>query len=495
MNSGDFAAGGTLAGVPRANPKALLALGIATAVAIRIPWLWRLDGLGHLIDSASYERVAWPNPARPLGALLWFGIVGDGRLAAIAHALVSIAAWTALTATVWRVLPARRWLSAAVFLLQFAPEFMGWDALLLSESISLTTLVAVVAAGLFFIGRPNSLSAGVLIASAAAASFVRESNPLLALTIALAVAVSLRTAGGPRRFARLGAFGSWRVGVPLMIGAVALVGLAGGAWVSSNPLPLAKVGPRNPVVAERINASNLRLMNIIAVDVARDPALRSRFQTAGMPPVPAGVSTEQIATLYEDDGLVRWVDTRGLSTWLAAVFADPVRSIKRVAAVDLDDRSDTAGGFDAVFSIPAISAHLPFATVREEWTLALATAVVFAGLVAARRRVAGADSGEFTAAEGDGSGGGGAEPGAIETGDAIERLCAVVVAGCWVHLGVSVNLDAIEHYRHNLGVWLLASITATIVAVRWLASVSLHRGSRHPHSPLDGGVGMPVTGD
>ncbi|HEY7199867.1 MAG TPA: hypothetical protein VIC57_06635, partial [Candidatus Dormibacteraeota bacterium] len=181
------------------------ALGSAASV-----WLLAILGLGLVVrvigfmasptlvypDTKEYTNIAaqpftsplWWSGLRPGAVPLAYLLVGDSVPAAVVLQLVlAIASWSVLALVVAH-LTRTAWLKpvAAGLVLAFslAREIAEWDRIVLSESISVSLLALVVAAGLLYVHRPGWRRLVALLVLAAFWTFTRDSNAYDVLLLA-----------------------------------------------------------------------------------------------------------------------------------------------------------------------------------------------------------------------------------------------------------------------------------------------------------------------
>jgi hypothetical protein len=222
-------------------------------------------------DTSGYEDVAGysilspgflAGGRAPTLPLLYKLVTGD-EARIWAQLVISIACWLAVAAAVAGTVRERllRPLGfGAVLLFSLAPEIVLWDAVLLSESVSLSLTAALIAAWLWIARRPSPWSYGAMLALTAAWVMARDPHAYvvvgLALVLALSIAMS-RTWGGPRRLRATAA--------------AALVALAAISFASANV---------------RYARLAFPVQNVISVRISDEPDQLAYFEDAGMPVTP-----------------------------------------------------------------------------------------------------------------------------------------------------------------------------------------------------------------
>jgi hypothetical protein len=232
--------------------------------------VWSFAGVaGHASsfpDTFDYEQTAgkplWSLEFwtwfKPWGTpLLWKLLPGTtSTVAPIAQWLISVAAWLALAAAVYRTLERRAVKRGGLVLvlgLSLVPAVAVWDGALLSESLNLSLAALLVAAMLMLLHEPGWLWAVGAIAAALLLAGTRATNGYLAPFLLLPTAAAI--AGQTRRIA-------------LVVAAAALV-IAALAYSTSN-----------------VRQWQVPLGEIVAGRVLRNPGELRYFQQRGMPLTP-----------------------------------------------------------------------------------------------------------------------------------------------------------------------------------------------------------------
>ena len=156
----------------------------------------------RVTDTPTYEDVSrasllsadfWAG-GRPFTVPLLWKLVADDQARIVAQLLLSIVAWLVLAAAVATCLRHRVAVKAAfalVLLFGTTTEIILWDPLLLSESVSLSLTVLMVAAWLVFLRRPSWAMVAVVLGATLLWTFTRDSHAYLLLFTALLLLVSL----------------------------------------------------------------------------------------------------------------------------------------------------------------------------------------------------------------------------------------------------------------------------------------------------------------
>ena len=186
-----------------------------------------------------------------------YKLLGDGDGGRLAGQLAfSILCWLALAATAASVLR-DSWMRvlafAAVLGFSLSIEVLLWDALLLSESISISLTAALVAAWLLFASRPSYWTVALALVVTGAWTLARDPHAYVLLMAAAVLAASLAVRNGR------------------VLRAVALVGVLA---IAATSIQSASVGYKR---------WEYPLQNIVAVRIAADPDDLDWFRDAGMP--------------------------------------------------------------------------------------------------------------------------------------------------------------------------------------------------------------------
>lgn len=191
---------------------------------------------------------------------LFYKVLGTGDGARLAAQLVfSVVCWlglAAVTTSVLRDARVRVAAFAAILCFSLASQIVLWDALLLSESFSLSLTAALVAAWLLFAQRPGAWTVAVALAVTALWTLARDPHAYVLLVAAVGLAVSLLVRGGRG------------------LRAIALAGVLAIALVS---LQSASVGYKR---------WQYPLQNVVAKRIAADEEALDHFADAGMPVTP-----------------------------------------------------------------------------------------------------------------------------------------------------------------------------------------------------------------
>ncbi|HEX6418007.1 MAG TPA: hypothetical protein VFZ77_05910 [Acidimicrobiales bacterium] len=188
---------------PQAGPA--LVAGVVALVAGAGGRLWQMWGRAPLewADTADFlatSRAGWASLGlwagqRPAGpALLLKAVGGDQTSYIAAQAAIAVACWAALAAAVAAAVADRRVrvaAVAAVVAFSLTSPVTMWDRSVLSESLAVSLLALVVAAGLRLAAGATPRRVALLLAALASWALVRDTHGAVALVGGAAVAVAV----------------------------------------------------------------------------------------------------------------------------------------------------------------------------------------------------------------------------------------------------------------------------------------------------------------
>jgi hypothetical protein len=257
-------------------------------------------------DTGTYFELDFFGGAGRLWTLpLLYNIVPFDLLREGVQVLIGIGAWSVLALTVYNSVQdrlVRRVGTVAVLLLGLTPMVTAWDAVILSESISTSLLVLLVALLLRLTSRatPSLLMATLGVMTLWV--FTRQSNALLLVLLVPALAfICIRSL--PRRRA------VWTVS------AVVLIAAWGGL-----------------ATARSETVSRYAAVHLLVDDMAPDPSALRFLAARGLPVTPAllaerGNFQGGISPVFADRRLMRWIDERWTGAYLAYLAADPLHTL------------------------------------------------------------------------------------------------------------------------------------------------------------------------
>ncbi|HEX6568849.1 MAG TPA: hypothetical protein VF015_06780 [Acidimicrobiales bacterium] len=359
---------------------------------------WQMWGRGPVewadtVDFAATARSPWTDlglwaGGRPVGpSLLFKAVGGDGDAYIAWQAAIAVACWAALAASVVTVVAGRRPRAAAagaVVAFSLTSPVTLWERSVLSESLALSLLALVVAAGLQAARGATRRRVAALLATLALWAAIRDSHAAVAVIggVALLVGVAWSWARARRRSPASARAGARRRWASVGLGAVVL-GLAAG-WASAH-------GERHA----------FPMRNVYEVRVLPYPDRVRWFADHGMPQAgeflgprarPPFAEPGQAPVVYvaDDDGeLGRWLDwvegdgraafARYVATHPLYPVTEPLRVPERTFNNAWGDR-----GFYApldVRRVPLVDGVLALPT-----TAVLAVAALAGGWALGRRR-------------------------------------------------------------------------------------------------------------
>lgn len=304
----------------RSSPAvAALAAVWAADVALRAWQFWPARrGLGatRYGDAAEYERIArlpvWSlqffTEHKPFGYPLFLLLLGRDQSAVVwAQLAISIGCWSFLAWVVARRMPrpAAPFAAGSILLLSSAWPVAQWDTLVLTESLTLSLLAALVALGILCLEQPDGRRLAAFAAAALALTSLRDASGAAAALLCLVLAATL-VARRPR-LAALAALTA--------VGCVALV----------------------------VATSSVRRWEILVADqvgkgAAANPAELAYFRAHGMPAVPqlarivfADTRSPLPAHTFLTDPrlrtLIPWFMAHGRSTYEDYLLTHPAASL------------------------------------------------------------------------------------------------------------------------------------------------------------------------
>jgi hypothetical protein len=270
----------------------------------------------RLVAMGGLDPVRWPDTAtyeyqesvgdflaglRPWTVAVLYHLVPDDTLRGYAQLTVALVCWLTLAAVVAALIRdsgLRIIAFATTLALSLAPNVLGWDFVLLSESMSLSLAAAFVAAWLAFISWMRWQTLVALVAIAVLWIFTRDSNAYVVLTAIVLLAISLAVRG--KRRLRAAAL----VGMVLVFAASYVSYTAGPSYHT----------PDGTRLEGRWVPS---LLDILGKRVFKDPDAVAYFESHGMP------VNQRLRSLIEqpDAHHPEFLETPGLTSfrrWIAS---------------------------------------------------------------------------------------------------------------------------------------------------------------------------------
>lgn len=273
-------------------PMLLLFAGARVAMVLHRPLLYPDTGTYLALDFFGGQERLWTVP------LAWT-LIPTNELRQLVQIALGIAAWWLLALEVWRMLSdtRTRWASiGAILLLGLMPQIAGWDGTLLSESISTSLLIIVVALLLRVCRRPTWVTIGGCLGFVTLWVFTRQLNVLLFACV-LPFVVGFLLVRGTRR--------QKRVVIPVVL----IVALWGGYCITRS-------SPASTGVM-RWNA-----LQILENRIAPDSGAIRFFSAHGLPhsstiPAERGKFPGSTSPLFADHAIMRWVTDHFVVTYAA----------------------------------------------------------------------------------------------------------------------------------------------------------------------------------
>ena len=326
---------------------------------------YRAQSMRPLLSSAF-----WAGDKPPVIPLLLKAVDHSNRWFVVLATVCAVLAWVLLAVQVARLLTNRAACVIALgglVVVALSPPLNMWDSTVLSESLSVSVGVALVAAVLALLARPWSWwRAGTAVLAGVAWGLTRDTNAqvLLVLAIGLAVAVAVR-----------------RLSARWLVVALALVAVFGLAQWSQ----------------EQGHRWQFPFDDVVAFRVLSHSPERGFFVRHGMPVTSALLARQShdaasgAFAFSRDPALAsyrRWRDERGRTTYLAWLLTRPGSTIKdslfHVPAITTQDRSDyLPAGYHPTLR-GALADLVPH--TRLGAAVSFVAAVILSALAMARRR-------------------------------------------------------------------------------------------------------------
>ena len=303
-------------------PLALLALAY---VALRVYGFAGVTTLAYR-DSESYLAVAgqsllsldlWAGERSWTVPLLYKLLPDTDQARAVGQFVLSVACWLALALAAARCLRPRAYQAfafAAVLAFSLSFPVIRWDRLILSESVSISLTVAVVAAWLELARRPRPSAVVAVLAVSLPWVFTRDSNGLLALLTALPALVWLARPGDTdRRWPAL-----------LTGGLIAIFALNVGATTTEQA---------------QLRRNERPMLHVVGRRVLVNEGQQEFFERHGMPRPPPRVVRfrKQLAALGDaipsdpaTDRFLVWVREHGRVTLARYLLTHPIATVRPV---------------------------------------------------------------------------------------------------------------------------------------------------------------------
>src|SRR5262245_58404754 len=268
---------------------------------LEIPSLSRAFGTVSLVGTGPHD-VAVRLPVVPL----FFRALGrDGEVIVLVQAVLGAASWGVLALVL-----ARRYSSlvvgwavgTAVLIFSLTATVTVWDGLLLSESLSISLLVLLIAASMWAFGQPSLARAAVAVGVAGVWVFARDSNAYMLGVASLAVGVLALVGSVPR---------------PAFMIAIAWAVLAVAALVAQSASP----------------RWELALYDVLGKRILTDRSATEEFARAGMPVTPAVLTmrdrfaAQGFQTRPELAELRRWTHEQGRQAYLRYLAQHPDKTL------------------------------------------------------------------------------------------------------------------------------------------------------------------------
>jgi hypothetical protein len=347
-------------------------------------------------DSASYAPRGDPavdhgplvslagNSPRPWGVPLFYALAPSDSVRVVMQFVVGSFAWGLLAYALWRRMdtPVGRCLAAAgVLTVALATSVTSWDYMILSESLSITLAVLVLAILLLLLEKGSWALAAALAATTIWWMFTR---PDLLLFVAALVAVLAILAWRVRHQRRTYA-------------ALAVVVLLGIGWFAATAPAVDRHSSAYSSSGE--SQSGETMLYRLYLQVLPDPPVKATYEhDLGMPSCPAA---EQVDTVRWDivafaqayrscPDLVRWVEGPGSASAFRFVLASPDGYARLLGSTLPEELSGNVYQYGESFTVlppPLQRAIFPPTRMTGLWTVvALVGAAIAVALTRAWRR-------------------------------------------------------------------------------------------------------------
>ena len=148
------------------------------------------DSAAYLPPQGPLSSFVLAGPRPPLTALVYWMFDQNPTAIIIAQALIATVAWTVATValiSLVRTTGARVALLAAMVVTSLSAPFLIWDATLLSESLSLSLTLLVLAAAIRAVQQPSGWRTVALVTVVGLSMFSRDTNAIIFAAAALIV--------------------------------------------------------------------------------------------------------------------------------------------------------------------------------------------------------------------------------------------------------------------------------------------------------------------
>ena len=324
------------------------------------------DTAAYLPPQGPLSSFVLAGPRPPLTALVYWTFDQNRTAIIIAQALIATVAWTVATValiSLIRTTGARVALLAAMVVTSLSAPFLIWDATLLSESLSLSLALLVLAAAIRAVQQPSGWRIVALVTVVGLSMFSRDTNAVIFAAAALIVALFSLARRLDRR------------------------------WLAAS---LAVIAMYGVVVAEQTAGHRSRsiVADEVLLRVLPSPSMLAYYEAHGMPVTPALIAYRGSSSRYMQyvaydpalDSFREWCNSHGISTQLDWTVSHPVTALTQPfrddsgLSMDAHLVSYIPSGYKAL--LPISVEHLAETTRRfllwGEGLVALVVAIVLA---------------------------------------------------------------------------------------------------------------------
>lgn len=284
-------------------------------------------------DSWGYLEASWLDPLsswflagpRAFTVPLFYKLLGSDELRIYGQLAISIVCWVVLAVTVAFLLSNLRlkpWAYGSVLLFSLAAYVVEWDNALLSESLSLSLMAAVIAAWLWVVCRPSLATVTIVLVLSALWAFTRDTNAyVVAFAIPMLAVAVLRTER--KLLPALALAGSCLIFAANLISANVGATDSQRASVLANkpPYGFARHAATKALPAQQYNLVShgrweFPLLNVIGMRILPHPDRVRYFADHGMPVTPRLLRMAGENAAGQDGAFYKAPELRGFRDWV-----------------------------------------------------------------------------------------------------------------------------------------------------------------------------------
>jgi hypothetical protein len=268
------------------------------------------------VDSPEYRHLAFVGGRRPFTVPLLFWLVPSDKGRVIEQAVISAGAWIVLALVVGATLVDRRVRLAAIatiLALGLTTQVTSWDSTILSDSITISLTVLLIAAWIAVRRTPSYATVAAVLAATLLWTFARELHFYITAIVAVVVVEVVVIRGSSN---------VWRL-------------LAAGLVV------IAALGLAESRANDETSTQNLA--GVIGVRILPDHDARQWFVAAGMPPL-LGLEEgkeHSAADVQHEPGFNEWASSKGWFTLARYLVEHPAAALSGPFGDLLEERPTT----------------------------------------------------------------------------------------------------------------------------------------------------------